>query len=108
MKTTKVTGQLCVGELRLAAIDVGFDLRLTDTAVRFPAYTPASAGFDRNGRDISDRGLHARRNDRHAPTRRIQGPGLARLDRDREGGGLGGDHSVSGGLERVDPGVRES
>ena len=52
MKTTKVTGQLCVGELRLAAIDVGFDLRLTGTAVRFPADTPASAGFNgRNGRE---------------------------------------------------------
>ena len=36
MRKTKCTGQTCVGELRLAALDVGFDLRKTGTPVALP------------------------------------------------------------------------
>ena len=36
MKRTKVTGQMCVGRRRLLPIDVGFDLRLHDMAVKLP------------------------------------------------------------------------
>lgn len=36
MKKTRVTGQAGVGDLRLAALDVGFDLRLHGVEVALP------------------------------------------------------------------------
>jgi hypothetical protein len=36
MRKTLATGQTCVGDLRLAPIDVGFDLRLHGIEVKLP------------------------------------------------------------------------
>ena len=43
-----MTGKTCVGELRLSALDVGFDLRLHDIAVNVPDDC-TSAGYDVDG-----------------------------------------------------------
>ncbi len=48
MKKTRVTGQTCVGAVRLAPIDVGFDVRLHDMAVEVPP-DATSAGCERDG-----------------------------------------------------------
>jgi len=48
MTTTKTTGQTCVGDLRLTPLDVGFDLRTADVAVRLPEHF-ASVGIERDG-----------------------------------------------------------
>lgn len=36
MKKTNCTGQTCVGDLRLAPLDVGFDVRLHDMQIDLP------------------------------------------------------------------------
>jgi len=36
MNASKCTGQTCVGDLRLAPLDVGFDLRLENMSVKLP------------------------------------------------------------------------
>ena len=48
MTKTLCTGETCVGDLRLAPLDVGFDLRLHDIAVNLPADF-ASVGLDVKG-----------------------------------------------------------
>ncbi len=48
MKKTKCTGQTCVGDLRLSALDVGYDLRSADTTIALPAEF-TSVGLDRDG-----------------------------------------------------------
>lgn len=48
MKKTKVTGQTCVGDVRLTPLDIGFDLRVCDQAIRLPAIF-ASVGLDIDG-----------------------------------------------------------
>lgn len=45
MIITNMAGKTCVGELRLSALDVGFDLRLHDIAVNVPDDC-TSAGYD--------------------------------------------------------------
>ena len=51
MKEINCTGQTCVGDLRLAPLDVGFDPRLHDQAVTLPEEF-RSVGFDRDGETI--------------------------------------------------------
>ena len=51
MKETNCTGQTCVGDLRLAPLDVGSDIRLHDTAVHLPDDF-GSVGLDRDGETI--------------------------------------------------------
>lgn len=46
MKATRMTGEMCIGEVRLAAIDVGFDLRLHDIVVHLPS-SFSSVGLER-------------------------------------------------------------
>ena len=48
MKKTNMTGKTCVGELRLSALDVGFDLRLHGYEVDVPNDC-TSAGYDEDG-----------------------------------------------------------
>lgn len=48
MKKTRMKGGMCVGEVRLAPIDVGFDVRLQEMLIELPAQF-ASAGIDING-----------------------------------------------------------
>ncbi len=48
MKRHKATGQTCVGELRLAPLDIGFDLRTVDTVIQLPEQF-ASVGLDIDG-----------------------------------------------------------
>jgi hypothetical protein len=48
MKRTLVTGTTCVGELRLTALDVGFDIRLAGHAVFLPEQF-SSVGLDIDG-----------------------------------------------------------
>lgn len=48
MKKTRMKGGMCVGEVRLAPIDVGFDVRLEEMLIKLPAPF-ASAGIDING-----------------------------------------------------------
>lgn len=48
MKKTKVTGQTCVGDLRLSPLDVGFDVRLHDMTVEVPEDVE-SAGYEEGG-----------------------------------------------------------
>ena len=48
MIVTDMTGKTCVGELRLSALDVGFDLRLHGYEVDVPNDC-TSAGYDENG-----------------------------------------------------------
>lgn len=48
MRKIIMTGNTCVGDLRLAPIDVGFDLRLHGIAVEIPAEF-ASVGLERDG-----------------------------------------------------------
>lgn len=48
MKRARVTGMTCVGDLRLAAIDVGYDLRTAGHAVFLPDQF-GSVGLDANG-----------------------------------------------------------
>lgn len=48
MKKTNYTGRQCVGELRLAKIDVGWDIRLDDVPVILPARFE-SVGLDKDG-----------------------------------------------------------
>lgn len=50
MSRTDVTGQTCVGDLRLAPLDVGFDLRRTGHAVRLPDWEWQSVGLEQGGR----------------------------------------------------------
>ena len=49
MIVTDMTGKTCVGELRLSALDVGFDLRLHGYEVDVPNDC-TSAGYDADGR----------------------------------------------------------
>ena len=48
MKRTNMRGQTCVGDLRLSALDVGFDLRLHGYEVDVPNDC-TSAGYDVDG-----------------------------------------------------------
>ncbi len=48
MKRTCMTGHTCVGDLRLCALDVGFDLRAIGTAIKLPAEF-SSVGLDDEG-----------------------------------------------------------
>jgi len=48
MTIINVTGETCVGELRLSPLDVGFDLRLHDMPVQLPADFQ-SVGLDIDG-----------------------------------------------------------
>ena len=48
MTKTRITGQTYVGDLRLTALDVGFDLRLHDYAVQLPE-SFRSVGLDIGG-----------------------------------------------------------
>ncbi len=48
MNRKKCTGQTCVGDLRLAPLDVGFDLRLTGVQVKLPDVF-RSVGLDIDG-----------------------------------------------------------
>lgn len=48
MTKTEMTGRTCVGAVRLAPIDVGFDVRLHDMAVEVPR-DATSAGYERGG-----------------------------------------------------------
>jgi len=48
MTKTKVTGQICVGDVRLAPIDVGFDVRAYGMAVEIPD-DATSVGFEQFG-----------------------------------------------------------
>lgn len=48
MKRTNMRGQTCVGDLRLSALDVGFDLRRHGYEVDVPNDC-TSAGYDENG-----------------------------------------------------------
>lgn len=45
MITTDMTGKTCVGELRLSALDVGFDLRLHCIPIEIPDGC-VSVGYD--------------------------------------------------------------
>ena len=45
MKVTK-TSAACVGDLRLSAIDVGFDIRAAGKSVRIPDWEFRSVGLD--------------------------------------------------------------
>jgi hypothetical protein len=49
MKRTRCSGRTCVGDVRLSALDVGFDLRLHDIAVNIPDWPFASVGLDQHG-----------------------------------------------------------
>jgi hypothetical protein len=57
MRTTDVTGQTCVGDLRLSCLDVGFDVRGIGT-VRLPEQF-SSAGIERDGRVLLIEGTRA-------------------------------------------------
>lgn len=48
MKKTLATGQTCVGDLRLAPLDVGFDLRLHDMEAKLPDQF-GSVGIEEGG-----------------------------------------------------------
>ncbi|GAG29499.1 unnamed protein product [marine sediment metagenome] len=48
MKRTNCTGQNCVGEVRLSALDAGFDLRVVDHTIVLPTEF-ASVGLDIDG-----------------------------------------------------------
>ena len=48
MKRTNKTGCTCVGDLRLSPLDIGFDLRETDTKIELPAQFE-SVGLDIDG-----------------------------------------------------------
>lgn len=48
MKITRTTGETCVGEVRLAPIDAGFDVRLHKMMVIIPE-DAASAGYEQDG-----------------------------------------------------------
>ena len=50
MTRTDVTGQTCVGDLRLAPLDVGFDLRRSGHTVRLPDWEWQSVGLEQDGR----------------------------------------------------------
>jgi hypothetical protein len=50
MTLTDVTGRTCVGELRLAPLDLGFDPRASDTPVELPAWDFHSVGLEQDGR----------------------------------------------------------
>lgn len=49
MKRTNATGQTCIGDLRLAPIDVGFDLRAAGHTVMIPERPFASVGLEQDG-----------------------------------------------------------
>lgn len=49
MNKVNVTGQTCVGDLRLSSLDIGFDLRLQDMAIQLPE-SFSSVGLDINGK----------------------------------------------------------
>lgn len=49
MKKTLATGRTCVGDLRLAPLDVGFDLREVDMAVTLPDHF-GSVGIEEDGK----------------------------------------------------------
>jgi len=49
MRETDMTGETCVGELRLSSLDVGFDLRLGGGTVEIPDKF-RSVGINRDGR----------------------------------------------------------
>lgn len=48
MKRTNVTGQTCVGDLRLSPLDVGFDPRRVGFAIELPAEF-RSVGIEQDG-----------------------------------------------------------
>jgi len=48
MKRTNKTGCTCVGDLRLSPLDIGYDLRLTDTKIELPPVF-TSVGLDIDG-----------------------------------------------------------
>jgi hypothetical protein len=49
MKKTNRTGMTCVGDIRLAPLDVGFDLRAEGTPINLPAAF-SSVGLERDGK----------------------------------------------------------
>jgi hypothetical protein len=49
MTKTKMTGETCVGDVRLTPLDVGFDLRVQGVAVTIPEWEFASVGIEQDG-----------------------------------------------------------
>lgn len=49
MTKKEMTGQTCVGKVRLAPVDLGFDLRLHDMIAEVPADL-CSVGYEQGGR----------------------------------------------------------